>query len=559
MDDISFPCPNCDQTLKAPAGKVGKKARCPNCSTLVVIPSSGITTPDVPEGLLRLADEGPPSEPRREVDLADLAGANAPTRADNGPPARHEVDLPDLAPDGRTGASAPPGQSDDDLPRAPAIETIMADFTLEKSPPARPAAPLGPILDTPEQLPELTPALPPAPAPLPAPSPPEVARPASAPAEDAATYGLLGDDFAPPPTDEKPATGPGKTGRKSRRKSNDEEGVRTAGQLAATAVMVGEAGPEAETEDRPRRKRGAALRPIPERPERWQLVHKGLALVTLGMALWFGAVLLHRVFVALGLGMPMEYALVAEKELVNPNQPVEVGTPRIFYTSSFLVGLILGEEHYTLGSIVLCLALVAMLAHLGVNIMGYVMCLPVPPGHGTRRILIGCLAVAGTSCALVLLFQLLPALGLSHSPVIMFFTPELAMLDANIDRLVAIHLAWSAAPGLLVYAALLFHMVVLAEPVLLAMFLRASALTLKVESLERTSAGLIKVGLGTAFIQLAYLLLANTGTSLILLWVLRVLYILGTAFLVVQLLWFVFALRHARRVLARVLKGEWVD
>jgi hypothetical protein len=183
----------------------------------------------------------------------------------------------------------------------------------------------------------------------------------------------------------------------------------------------------------------------------------------------------------------------------------------------------------------------------------------VPPDHAARSQLVACLAVCATSGFLVFVFQLLPAFGLFRWSLLLFMVPEVAMMDANIGLLYPIHIEWGLVPGLEVFLAVFFQLLVLAEPVLLAVFLRACALTMKVDSLERTSGALVQMGLGTAFIHLAYLLLANVGTSDVLMMVLRVLYVMGTCFLLGYLLWFLFVLLHTRTVLERVLKGIFVE
>src|SRR5262249_50178854 len=72
-----------------------------------------------------------------------------------------------------------------------------------------------------------------------------------------------------------------------------------------------------------------------------------------------------------------------------------------------------------------------------------------------------------------------------------------------------------------------------------AAFLRAIALSMKNDDLETTSRGMIKLALSQVFLQLVYLMVANTGTSDVLVGVLRTLYIMAQCFMLWQLIWFI--------------------
>jgi hypothetical protein len=80
------------------------------------------------------------------------------------------------------------------------------------------------------------------------------------------------------------------------------------------------------------------------------------------------------------------------------------------------------------------------------------------------------------------------------------------------------------------------------EPVLIAVFLRACAISMKLLDLDETAQSLMKLGLGQCFIQVAWILCAICGTSQVLLIVLRILYALGVGFFLLQTGWLIFTL-----------------
>jgi DNA-directed RNA polymerase subunit RPC12/RpoP len=48
---IEFRCASCQQLLRVSDDSAGKNARCPKCSSLVLVPAAGVATPELPAGL----------------------------------------------------------------------------------------------------------------------------------------------------------------------------------------------------------------------------------------------------------------------------------------------------------------------------------------------------------------------------------------------------------------------------------------------------------------------------------------------------------------------------
>ena len=58
---ISVPCPSCGKTLKAPASAAGKKAKCPACNAIMVVPEKILEAEaaTIPKGIEAIALPSP--------------------------------------------------------------------------------------------------------------------------------------------------------------------------------------------------------------------------------------------------------------------------------------------------------------------------------------------------------------------------------------------------------------------------------------------------------------------------------------------------------------------
>jgi DNA-directed RNA polymerase subunit RPC12/RpoP len=431
------------------------------------------------------------------------------------------------------------------IPKAEAAPSPAGDdhgdtIPLSSDPPARPPAPspstprLALDGDEPPKPPTSAPAAPP--------------RPPVDDDDDDGTYALT-ESFDKPPEEEKPKP-------KRTEGEEDEDEIKAEGEEEDEALRK-----KQEEEDealRQRRKRLAEQRKGPDDPAPWRIAQKGLLFLALGIGIWAGSVVIQRLFVGLGALEPMEYASIAEGDLVSPTDAPVVGQSRRLDLADFCIGLIGGSHLFTIGKILVILSVSLLLIGLIVAAVGFLICLGGPREFGARGQVMAGLILAGVNFLLILVFQLLPLTGLIRYTLIPYLAPEVAMMQANVERVDPIHVAWSSVPLLDGFLAFLFQMLLLVQPVLIACFLRSIAKALKIESLQEKAEGLIRLALGTAFVWLAYLLLMNSGSSDVLLLVLRAIYLLGTGFFVGELITLTFVLLRSRVSIEQVLKVGWV-
>jgi hypothetical protein len=165
----------------------------------------------------------------------------------------------------------------------------------------------------------------------------------------------------------------------------------------------------------------------------------------------------------------------------------------------------------------------------------------VPARFGTKGIALTLVILGAINVILGLIFRLLVYTGAMDYALIPVAVPEVSMVGAP-DRITPLNVFWSALPVLEYILALLIWGALCVYPLLLAVFLRAVALSMRNEDLEQKAQGMVRMSLGVTYALLAYLMVSVTGTSDVLQWVLRVVYALWAGFFMGMLA--VFAITH---------------
>src|ERR1051326_3194878 len=65
------PCPSCEKKLKTPDGAEGKKIRCPNCKTVLLITEDGVELPEEAVGAITSKPGARPAKKRPVEDDED--------------------------------------------------------------------------------------------------------------------------------------------------------------------------------------------------------------------------------------------------------------------------------------------------------------------------------------------------------------------------------------------------------------------------------------------------------------------------------------------------------
>lgn len=306
-----------------------------------------------------------------------------------------------------------------------------------------------------------------------------------------------------------------------------------------------------------RKARLASMRKAPTDPEAWEKVRLGIMLVSIGVGIWLLNYFLHKLVLLFGLLGPSEYGFLAATELIDPERlndvpPGDVPPLRVY---RFVIGLLANGATVEASVWIFRIIAIFTLLRLVIDGVGYGMCMNVPPRSGARGVAIAALAVAAVNFLLALILILLPLMGAIPYTMVQLIAPEVALLGSNVERVEPIHVTWSWAPFWESLFAIILSTLFYAEPVLYCVFLRYCALSLKDERMEGIADALVRLGLGIAFIHMSFLLLSHSGTSEVLINLLRAIYFLGISFFLWQLIWMLLFCLNCRKRIDRIIRG----
>src|SRR5205085_5994592 len=125
----------------------------------------------------------------------------------------------------------------------------------------------------------------------------------------------------------------------------------------------------------------------------------------------------------------------------------------------------------------------------------------------------GLLALGFLNFIFVLVFKLLPALGVMNYVLIPYSVPEVSLVDANIDRDPPLWVFWSGSPFWTMTLSVLLLFSFYLEPVLIGVFIWSIGVALREDSVISKGQGIVNLAFGIAFGLLSFQMLTMTGTS----------------------------------------------
>jgi hypothetical protein len=283
-------------------------------------------------------------------------------------------------------------------------------------------------------------------------------------------------------------------------------------------------------------------------PEEWRKVGFGAKIIAAGLCMWLAGYLLYRVPLVLGMTAGEDYAAGADARLTSGAGDLDLYT--------YAIAVIAGASWTDTMIWVAKISQVLMLVIYGPLLAGYVICLAVPNRFGARLQLTVLLGLALVNALILIVFKLLPMFGISHYTLIPFVMPELAMLEMNADRTESLVSFWLRVPFLEVFLAILLTLVHYLEPAMIATFVHTVGMGVKSEELEAKGMSAMMLAFSQLFIQTAWLMASLCGTSVVLLWALRGLYVVGAGFFVYQLVCTIGALLSVSGVVEAQLGDE---
>jgi len=222
--------------------------------------------------------------------------------------------------------------------------------------------------------------------------------------------------------------------------------------------------------------------------------------------------------------------------------------------NAFVVAMAYGSLEF--GRSFLIIGSLASLGQIAAFMLAYFICLGVPNVNGTRAIALAMVGLGFVNLLLVFLLKLLPATGAFGYIMLPFVLPELAMTASNVERTQPLHIFWSPSPFWEMLASMIFNVCLQGEIILFCIFLRASAVAIKEEYLEERALGLVQLGFGVMFIYFAFEAVSVTGTSNVLLGLLRIIHGLYLGFAIGYVIYLAQVLLIARQKIETLLEPE---
>jgi hypothetical protein len=291
------------------------------------------------------------------------------------------------------------------------------------------------------------------------------------------------------------------------------------------------------------------VRAIPD-AEQWEKVRAGLLFIFIGVVLWGGAHLLQGVYVAIGVVDYTEFVRPLAEELNARQNPLpEGGGFWEINGLNVLLSMIAGHGFLGLAKTCLILAVILRLAQPVVSCVGYAICLAVPQRYGTTFQASLLLALGGWNTMVILALLVLPVLGVYSYYLVPLLTPEIAMTEYNMERSVPINVLWLTSPFWECLLNIFIQLLLYLEPIVGAVFIWSIGLSVKEAKIEQGGQSLAQLGLGQFSILLSYHMISVAGTTPVLVTVLRCLYVLWYAFLLLFILSYAGLLLKTREVL----------
>jgi hypothetical protein len=354
-------------------------------------------------------------------------------------------------------------------------------------------------------------------------------------------------DATPPPETPAPASKP------PEQEEVGEYDVKVDPELEALAKQRAaeeEAKRKAKKERKKLPKVARKIKAIPD-AESWEKVRLGMLFVFAGVWVGLFCHLVQGSYVLLGSVEVPEFAILVANNLEERRDEgfPEMGHGWDIDELGVYLGMISGRTFlgYTYGCLVI--ASLFYFVQAGLWAIGYCFCLPAPRRFGMFGQILMALALAAFNMLMMFIFKLLPVLGAHGYVMIPFVVPEVALTEYNMERTVPIHVLWSGAPFWENLVCLIFRSASAFEPAFFCIFIWSAGVAIKDKTVEDGGHGRTQMVLGTLFILICYHLLSLCGASLVLVYVLRVLYAVWYFFTIIFMLQYAMLLMKARAVL----------
>lgn len=331
---------------------------------------------------------------------------------------------------------------------------------------------------------------------------------------------------------------------------------------APTTLPVMDDKKDKKAEDKPKTVQRTSKKKTVQFADEWQAVRLPFMLFVIGLGMWALVWLIQAVVLIFALMTDITYSTAVTEAMYTPKPDVrqyDVGEYDNLKRVQFAIALLMGPRNKGLGqALFITMQVLSILQH-SLWLTAYFLCLTAPNVVGTRGQVIALICLGSLNLFVTIVLKLLPTVGAMTFAQLPLIVPELPMSWANTDRTLPLHAFWSWSPFWAYLVSLLLTFALYAEAVLFIIYLWSVSHAITDEVLPEKSLGLMQLGIGQAFMLLAYHLMTIAGTSEVLLTVLWIANALWRGFLLGFIIYFAVILLQARTRVAGILEEGEVD
>jgi hypothetical protein len=265
------------------------------------------------------------------------------------------------------------------------------------------------------------------------------------------------------------------------------------------------------------------IKAIPD-AEAWNSVRLSLLFTLMGVLIWGFTHVLQCSYVLLGSAEYSEYGNLINKNIEDVDDELpERGEFWKIKDIDVYLGMIAGKDLQGTAKVFLVVGTIFYFFQALSWGAGNVVAMPVPRRFGMFGQLITGLILGFFNFLIMFIFKLLPVLGVGYL-MIPFVTPEIDMTEYNMERIVPLHVMWSAAPFWDTFATIIFRTLFYLQPMMSCVFIWSVGTAIKDEGIEKSARGMTQLCLGVFFMHLCYHFLAMCGATPVMVIILRVFY-----------------------------------
>ncbi len=265
----------------------------------------------------------------------------------------------------------------------------------------------------------------------------------------------------------------------------------------------------------------------------WRHIHLAFLLLGIGALIGMIGPVLQAVALLLAYLNGPEYSTTTLLSLYDAGDdtPMAIGQYEALDQITFALTYIYGSEYVGTCRTLLILGSVAGFIQLGLWMTAYVFAFfGAPERYAASKQPFTLMGIGFVNFLLLLLLIFLPLIAVFRTGIVPLLGPEMALCNSGLGRKLPLHVFWSPTPALDTWISLIALTFRYLEPMLIGVWMWTIGMNLREEEVSNRGIALMNLAGGVLFLVLCYYMVALSGTSGVLVGLLRFLYLLWFAF-----------------------------